>query len=235
MKTLGWNCQGAGRVLGNPKLCHLARMVIATKPQVIFVSETKNSKFTSAQISSRFNMHDSIVVPAHRRTGGLWLLWSDDVEVSVHSASLHLILALVTDRSKNQKFGLVCIYGDPYHRLSATIWQQIANFVYVNSNLPMLCIGDMNDILYASDKSSPNINRRRVDAFHSAIKNCGLFDVSFSGPAYTWTNHHFTSNPLFQRLDRYLVNHDWCATYPITNVYNMPLMRSCPYPSLYIW
>jgi hypothetical protein len=95
--------------------------------------------------------------------------------------------------------------------------------MHVNSNLPMLCIGDMNDILYASDKSSSNINRRRVDAFHAAIKNCGLFDVGFSGPAYTWTNRRFTSKPLFQRLDRCLVNHDWCGVYPITNVYNMLL------------
>uniref|UniRef100_A0ACD5W9C5 Uncharacterized protein n=1 Tax=Avena sativa TaxID=4498 RepID=A0ACD5W9C5_AVESA len=121
MKTLGWNCQGVGKTLGNPKLCHLARMISATKPQVTFISETKNAKFTSAQISTRFNVNDSIIVPSRNRSGGLWMLWSDEVEVSVHMTSLNLVLSLVTDRSRNQKFGLICIYGDPYHRAAGCI------------------------------------------------------------------------------------------------------------------
>uniref|UniRef100_A0ACD5YJ22 Uncharacterized protein n=1 Tax=Avena sativa TaxID=4498 RepID=A0ACD5YJ22_AVESA len=120
------------------------------------------------------------------------MMWLNDVDVSVHLASLNLVLSIVTDRSKNQKFGLVCIYGDPYHRTTSSIWQNVAHFVYYNGNLPVLCIGDMNDLLYDSDKSSPNINRSRMFAFRSLIKNCGLFDIGFSGPAYTWTNRRFS-------------------------------------------
>ena len=86
-------------------------------------------------------------------------------------------------------------------------------------------MGDMNDIMYDSDKSSPNINRPHVHAFHSFVKACGLFDLGFSGPAYTLTNRCFSSEPLFQRLDRCLANHEWCMLYPNTNVYNMPLLH----------
>ena len=39
MRMLGWNCQGTGKGLGNPKMCHLARMIVATRAQVIFISE----------------------------------------------------------------------------------------------------------------------------------------------------------------------------------------------------
>ena len=66
MKALGWNCQGMGKNLGSNKMCHLARMIESTKAQVIFVSEIKSSKVKSSDLVTRFNMHDSIVIPSTR-------------------------------------------------------------------------------------------------------------------------------------------------------------------------
>ena len=74
MKALGWNCQGMGKNLGSSKMCHLARMIHAAKPQVTFISEIKSSKINSADLVARFNMADSIVVPSRGRSGGLWLM-----------------------------------------------------------------------------------------------------------------------------------------------------------------
>ena len=199
-------------------------MIVSTKAQIIFISEVKSSKFCAHDIATRFNMNNAFVVPSRKSSGGLWLMWSDDTHLDVYTSSFHLILALATDRLRNQKFGLVCVYGDPYHRQTALIWSQVANFVYDNSNLPILCMGDMNDLMYDTDKSSPNINRNRMNAFRSFVKNCGLFDLGFSGPAFTWTNRRFSSKPLFQRLDRCLANTEWCSVYPNSNVFNMPLI-----------
>uniref|UniRef100_A0ACD5Z811 Uncharacterized protein n=1 Tax=Avena sativa TaxID=4498 RepID=A0ACD5Z811_AVESA len=150
-----------GKNLGSKKMSHLARMIHSTKPQVTFVSEIKSSKVKPSYLNARFNMCNSFVVPSRRRSGGLWLMWSNDLQVTVHSSSFYIILATVVHGSSNQKFGLVCIYGDPYHRQTSQIWDEIATFVYDNSGLPMLCIGDMNDILYDMDKSSTNKNRSR--------------------------------------------------------------------------
>ena len=224
MRALGWNCQGLGKSLGSNKMVHLARLLDSTKAQVIFVSEIKSSKTKPTDLITRFNMFDSIVVPSRRRSGGLWLMWSDDIDISVHATNFYLILATASIRSTKQKFGLVCIYGDPYHRQTRLIWDQITTFVHDNGNLPMLCMGDMNDLLYDMDKSSPVSNRSRMNAFQSLVKSCGLFDLGYSGPAYTWTNKRFSSKPVYERLDRCLVNADWCAQFPISNVYNLPLM-----------
>jgi hypothetical protein len=213
-----------GKSLGSPKMTYLARMMHSTNPQVIFVSEIKSSKVKSTDLVSRFNIFDSFVVPSRRRAGGLWLMWNDQIQVSIQSSSFYLILATATIKDSNLKLGLVCIYGDPYHRQTSLIWQQIASFVYDNANLPMLCMGDMNELLYDMDKSSPITNRSRLNSFHALVKNCGFFDLGYSGPAYTWTNKRFSSKPLYERLDRCLVNAEWCASFPVTNVYHMPLM-----------
>ena len=53
-----------------------------------------------------------------------------------------------------------------------------------------------------------------------------FFDLGYSGLAYTWTNRRFSSNPLYERLDRCLVNADWCAAFTVTNAYNMPIMHT---------
>jgi hypothetical protein len=92
MKAIGWNCQGMGKSLGSPKICHLARMIHSTNAQVTFIYEIKSSKVSTADIVARFNMSDSIVVPSRRRSGGLWLMWTDEVQVHVHSFNFHVML-----------------------------------------------------------------------------------------------------------------------------------------------
>jgi hypothetical protein len=82
----------------------------------------------------------------------------------------------------------------------------------------------MNDIMYEYEKSNANVNISRMAQFRDLIKQSGLFDLGYNGPAYTWTNRRFSSNPLFQRLDRCLANNQWCINYPSTKVYNMPLI-----------
>jgi hypothetical protein len=153
-------------------------------------------------------------------------MWNDELQVTVNSSSTHVILATVVYSTRNLKFGLVCIYGDPYHRQTSAIWEEVAAFVHDNSTLPMLCMGDMNELLYDMDKNALNINRNRMYAFRSFIKNCGLFDLGSSGHAYTWTNKRFFSKPTYERLDRCLVNAEWCDVFPISNVYNMPIFHT---------
>jgi hypothetical protein len=113
-------------------------MIHSTKAQVIFVSEIKSSKVKASDLVARFNMNDSVVVPSRHRSGGLWLMWNDTLQVDVHNANFHIILATVVNNATSQKFGLICIYGDPYHRETTLIWEQVATFVHVNNNLPML-------------------------------------------------------------------------------------------------
>ena len=119
-------------------------------------------------------------------------MWCADLQVTIQVANFHVILASVVNIASGQEFGLVCIYGDPYHRQTNVIWDQIATFVFDNPRKPMLCMGDMNEILYDMDKSSPYVSSHRLHAFRSLVKNCGFFNLGFSGPAYTWTYKRYS-------------------------------------------
>ena len=233
MKFIGWNCQGADRGLhSSKKMDYLANLMSSTKAQVCFVSETRSSKYTSSQLNNRFNIVDSLVVPSRGLSGGLWLLWTDEMQVDVKYADHHVILANAVHIASSVNFVLVCIYGDPHHRLTKMIWDRITAFVHTNLGSPTVCMGDLNDILSPVDTTSSNIYKSHLSSVSTYVKNCGLFDIGYSGPAYTWTNKRFSSTPIFERLDRCLVNAEWCGVFPTTNVFNLPIMFSDHAPIL---
>jgi hypothetical protein len=145
----------------------------------------------------------------------------------------HYIFTVCTNNLSSQQFGLICIYGDPHHRATNAIWSQVLNFVATNSNLPILCMGDMNEIMHVNEKlghGRPDL--RRINAFCDHVKQCGFIDLGYSGPAYTWSNKRFSIIPTFQRLDRSLANVEWCLAYPGKIVAEPPnLMSSQEYLS----
>jgi hypothetical protein len=49
----------------------------------------------------------------------------------------------------------------------------------------------------ANEKLGPKpAHAKRIADFCCMTKNCGLFDLGYNGPVYTWTNKRFSSNPL---------------------------------------
>ncbi|KAJ1296721.1 hypothetical protein BS78_01G324100 [Paspalum vaginatum] len=94
-------------------------------------------------------------------------------------------------------------------------------------------MGDMKNLMHANEKLGPNpVNFFRISHFCHWVKQCGLFDLGFNGPAYTWSNKRFASNPTFERLDRCLVNTEWCKFFSNTDVFHLPIMHSDHAPIL---
>lgn len=129
-------------------------------------------------------------------------MWKDEVDLTIIKDSHHLILAKGVFRNSSKTFNLVCMYGDPHHVKTTSIWQEVAGFMQENPNIPTFCMGDLNNIMHMNEKSGPNpVNAERIRNFSCLVKDCGFIDLGYSGPAYTWTNKRFTTNPTYQRLD----------------------------------
>lgn len=235
LNLICWNCRGVGRTLGSNKMQYLANLMSSTNAKVTFISETHSSKISSYDLVNRFPIHDSFVVPAEGRAGGLWLMWADDIRLDITYSSQNVVLASVVNTSFNFSFSLVCVYGDPYHRKARDIWRLIEDFVSSSPGKPVYCMGDFNEILNPMEKDSYVLsNHHRMANFSIHVKRCGLIDMGYHGPAFTWCNKHFTSIPVYERLDRCFANAEWCNAFPNTTVYNLPIMYSDHAPILSI-
>ena len=168
MTHLAWNCRGAGGNLRSSTMAHLSHLLLSTKAQVCFISETRNS--TISKTSSK-HLNNAHIVPSAGQSGGLWLLWKDEVDVTIFEYNHHFIFALCVIKSTNQFYGLICIYDDRHHRATNVIWDQVLNFVTLNSNLPMLCMGDLNELMHANEKLGPSTaDVNRINTFCAYVK-----------------------------------------------------------------
>jgi endonuclease/exonuclease/phosphatase family metal-dependent hydrolase len=226
---------GSGGSLRSATMTHLAWLLASTKAQVCFLSEMRKSSITKTAITNQFNYNDAFVVPAQGQLGGLWLIWNDEVDLNIVDHSHHFIFALCINKTSLQQYGLVCIYGDPHHRTTSVIWEQVLNFVVQNSNLPILCMGDLNNFMHVNEKLGPTrADARHISVFCAYVKQCGFIDLGYSGSAYTLTNKRFSSNPTYERLDRCLGNAEWCMAFPATMIYHIPMMNNDHAPILVV-
>ena len=107
------------------------------------------------------------------------------------------------------------------------------SFVQTHHDMPIFCMGDMNEIMHPNEKHGPGRpDMCRINIFCNLVKHCDFLDLGYSGPAYTWNNKRFTSSPTFQRLDRCFANVEWCMIYPCTSVFHLPMLNSDHAPIL---
>ena len=80
-------------------------------------------------------------------SGGLALLWSNEVVVDLKTYSKNHIDVWVTeDRGLGQQWCFTGFYGDPSRSRRKESWR-LLKFLRNASNLPRLCGGDFNEVL----------------------------------------------------------------------------------------
>lgn len=92
-------------------------------------------------------------------------------------------------------------------------------------------MGDMNNLLHASDKKGRvPIPNWMLNGFQSAITDCSLIDLDLQGHPYTWRNRLGTSDPVEERLDRALATSGWLHLFPRARLRNLlaPLSDHSP-------
>ena len=83
-------------------------------------------------------------------------------------------------------------------------------------------MGDFNELLSCNDKLGGNpLNPRRVQMFKDYLDSCGMVDLGYHGPKFTWVNKREVGHFIQERLDRGFANIDWRDLYLKATVHHL--------------
>jgi exonuclease III len=93
MRIMSWNCRGLGNPLTVRELC---RLVKQKRPVMVFLMETKIRKSKMEIIRCKLHFENMFVVDSMGKSGGMALIWGEEVSVRVQNFSHRHIGGLVS-------------------------------------------------------------------------------------------------------------------------------------------
>jgi hypothetical protein len=185
MIILSWNCRG----LGNPRIVRdLCRMVKEKKPGMVFLMETKCRLNKMERIRCKLGLSNMLAVDCVGKSGGLALLWANDVDVEIKNYSCRHISATILANSSKGSWKFTGFYGHPDPSRRHEAWSLLKLLAGMGPT-PWVCLGDFNEILHQSEKCGGNAkSRSQMEDFHNVLEHCELVDLGFRGPKFTWNN-----------------------------------------------
>ncbi|XP_042964718.1 uncharacterized protein LOC122298940 [Carya illinoinensis] len=231
MKILSWNCRG----LGNPRTVHsLCFQTKEKDPDLVFLMETKLSQARATKVARKARFERCVAVDAVGRSGGLMLMWKQDVQLELINYSQRHINVLMKNDESNVNWVLTCFYGHPKTNKRREAWQLLQSFN--PSDMGWGIIGDFNEILSHDEKVGGRVrSENQMGLFREVVENCKLFDLGWEGNKYTWCNRHENETFTKERLDRGLANRRWLEAFPDAKVSTMMALCSDQRPILLEW
>ncbi|XP_031112081.1 uncharacterized protein LOC116016057 [Ipomoea triloba] len=178
-----------------------------------------------------FGFDNWIRVEAVGFSGGIWLLWRNNITVDIIATNSQFVLTNIT--KGNERVGLVYfVYGSPSHYLRNKLWDSLSND-HLPLNDEWITVGDYNAVTCMEDVSNKdNFHNHRCPGMRHWIFKEGLIDIGFVGARYTWTRGRESSTFTGARLDRALCNLEWMLKHPNTKVSHLPRVCSDHSPLL---
>ncbi|XP_026428070.1 uncharacterized protein LOC113323939 [Papaver somniferum] len=184
------------------------------------------SESISSQKIGPFGFDHHCVVSSVGRSGGLWMLWEDDIDIEIITQSPNMIHALVRNDGPRNSWHLFYIYGPPITNQGASFWSSLTSYVS-NFDGCKSFIGDFNAIVSVQEKfGGLPVLDSNISAFDDFIHQNHLSDLGFSIPAYTWSNDRAFQGIIRKRLDRIMANPEWCISYHSPVVLHLPRISS---------
>ncbi|XP_074278207.1 uncharacterized protein LOC141601801 [Silene latifolia] len=84
-----------------------------------------------------------------------------------------------------------------------------------------LCLGDFNEILYASEMRGGSRAQWQMNNFREAVDVCGLCDLSFEGYEFTYDNGQGEVDNRQCRFDRAMKTEAWSDQFPYAKLYHL--------------
>ena len=119
MIILSWNGRGLGNRRAVQVLTDLVRIKGST---ILFLMETKSTVNEMKSVKAELGFPSMLCVPSVRCSGGLALLWKNDVMVNTQTYSPNHIDVVVSSPSQ-ALWRLTGVYGHPEERLKSETWR----------------------------------------------------------------------------------------------------------------
>ncbi|XP_050280312.1 uncharacterized protein LOC126721302 [Quercus robur] len=228
MNIIIWNCRGVPKPTFQS---HVRELVRNHDRAILVLMETKIGGERAREISSRLSFDGAAHTDTIGYAGGLWMLWkSDKVEVSTLASTEQEIHVVVKVMNSNSSWLFTAIYASLRSAERHIFWDNL-NKVAELHNMPWVVAGDFNEPLLDEDKYGGRVvSVNRSLLFKECLDNCGMIDIGFSGPRFTWTNKREVQALIQERIDRFFVNASWCLLYPDAKVVHLTRCNSdhCP-------
>ena len=93
------------------------------------------------------------------------------------------------EEENGTKWRLTGIYGESKAGEKEKTGKLMRN-LHIQSDLPWLCVGDFNEILFVAEKEGgPAWTQCCMNAFRRTLEGCALDDLGFVGDPFTWRNN----------------------------------------------
>ena len=229
MNIISWNCRGLGNLRA---VLALHNLVKSQGPKILFLMETKLDvrKMEFMRIKLRFKY--CFTVPSLGRSGGLVLLWNDDIQVTIHNYSINHIDATVCLQGVLQ-WRFTGFYGNPITHRRRESWA-LLDKLHSLMDLPWLLMGDFNEILSSDERSNESAgSQRSMYEFGEVINRCGLVDLGYRGYPFTWENGRDAEAHIQKRLDRAVASILWMNMFPLCTLDHLQSSYSDHVPILF--
>jgi hypothetical protein len=129
----------------------------------------------------------SFAVSCEGLSGGLALFWLQPFSISLKGFNAHCINVVISANSRDS-WRTTFVYGEPHREKRHEFWDLLRR-LRAQRDGPWICVGDFNEVLAHDEHYGPN---KRSDAqiqqFRQCLEDCGMSDLGFTGPKYTWSN-----------------------------------------------
>ena len=200
MKCILWNCRGANKPQFRRSIRYLMKKF---KTDILDVFETHAGGEAESRICQGLGFGNSFRVDACGQSGGLWLLWREELgELEVVKFSDQFIYSKIGRRE--EVINLIVVYAAPTPSRRSGLWDALGE-VISNAVGPVFVGGDFNTIVRLDERSGGN-GRLSEDSltFGEWINNMSLIDMGFCGNQFTWKRGKTASTFVAKRLDRVL-------------------------------
>ena len=216
MSLLSWNCWGLGNL---QSVNALEKVVRKEDPKLVFLMETKSDKKNwMDMVNDKCNMKDGMFVSSIGKSGGLALFRKEGVTVMVQTYSKTHIDALVDEGENVGWWHFTGFYGNRDTAKCPESWAKL-KYLKETSSLPWLTIGDFNEIIGTSEKEGGSDRpRQQMTNFIETINACGLRDLGYNGPKFTWNYERADGVRIRERLDRALTTPEWTSLFPLAKL-----------------